>query len=133
MEMREISSQERTIMQTIWNAGDRRLTAREIENAMLALDGKERNISSVMTVLAKLADKGYLNPVKEFRKPTIFIPIISETEYKVFVTEGFVSSVHNGEFASFFSALVSSEKLTRNDIAQLRLLLDELHEEGRGE
>ena len=131
-DMREISAQERTIMRIIWNARDRYLTAREIENAMLALDGKERNISSLMTVLAKLVDKGYLNPVKEFRKSTIFIPVIGETEYKVFVTDGFMRSVHNGEFSSFLSALVNSEKYSRNDISKISQLLGVLDEEGRG-
>jgi len=133
MEMREITPQENTIMQIIWNAGNDYLTAREIESAMLALDGRERNISSLMTVLAKLADKGYLNPVKKFRKSTVFIPLVNELDYKAFVTERFMNNVHNGEFYSFVSALARNDKYTKSDIQQLRRQLEALCLEGQEE
>jgi len=131
--MQEITPQERTIMQIIWSAEDRYLTAREIDAAMLAMDGKERFISSLMTVLAKLADKGYLDPVKKFRKSTVFIPLLSELDYKAFVTEGFMNSVHNGEFSSFLSALVRNEKYNESDMQQLRRQLEALSAEGQVE
>ena len=124
MGFREITPQERTIMQIIWKAGDSYLTAREIDAAMLALDGKERYISSLMTVMAKLADKGYLDPIKKFRKSTVFVPLISELDYKAFVTESFMSSVHNGEFSSFLSALTRSDKYSKNDMRQLQQQLE---------
>ena len=44
------------IMQIVWEAGENYLTARDIKAEMLKQDGKERNISSLMSVLAKLAD-----------------------------------------------------------------------------
>jgi len=125
--MREISPQEKVIMQIIWNAGVDYLTARDIESALLAHDGKDRYISSLMTVLAKLADKGFLDPVKEFRKSTIFIPLISEAEYKVFTTKQFMDGIHNGDFASFVSALVGNEQYTEKDIDQLRRVLDQMN------
>ena len=118
--MREISPQEKVIMQIVWDAGDAYLTAREIGSAMLAQDGKERKISSLMSVLAKLADKGFLNPVKTFRKSTLFIPLVSEPEYKAFSTKQFIDVVHSGELASFASALLNNEQYTEKDIEALR-------------
>jgi len=122
--MKELSPQEVTIMQIVWNAEDDFMTAREIESAMHSLDGKERNISSLMTVLGKLADKGYLNPVKVFRKPTRYIPLIAEAEYKAFATEKFMDKVHNGEFSSFLSALVERKGYTKQEISEMREMLE---------
>jgi len=122
--MREISPQEKVIMHIVWDAGADYLTARDIEAAMLSLDGKERNLSSLMSVLAKLADKGFLDPVKTFRKSTVFIPLVSEAEYKAYSTKQFMDGVHSGEFASFVSALLNNDQYTEKDIEVLRGLLE---------
>ena len=129
--MREISPQEKTIMQIIWNAGDEYLTARDIESAMLVLDGKERNVASLMSILAKLADKGFLSPVKEFRKSTRYIPVINEAEYKAYVTRQFIEVIHGGEFASFVSALTDNGQYSAAEINQLRALLDTHKQRGK--
>lgn len=121
--MREISPQEKEIMQIVWNSGDDYLTAREIETALQAKDGKARNIASLMSVLAKLADKSFLDPVKKFRKSTIFVPLIGETEYKVFATKQFMDGTHGGEFASLASALVNNAEYSKKDIERLWRLL----------
>lgn len=126
--MQDITPQEKVLMQIIWNAGEQYLTAREIDMALLSLDGKERNLSSLMTVLAKLADKGYLDPVKKFRKSTYYVPIITEMEFKSHITKQFIDGLHNGDFASLVSALVDNEYYTQNDIEQLKLILEQKSE-----
>jgi len=124
--MNEITAQEKTIMGIVWKSGDDFLTAREIEAQMLFFDGKSRNISSLMSVLARLADKGYLSPVKKFRESTVYIPQISEAEYKTHATRRFLQDVHGGQFSSFVSSLIGTEQYTENEMEQLRLFLQHM-------
>ena len=123
--MHQISSQEQEIMKIIWGAGESRLTTRDIEARLASLDGKARNLSSLMSVIARLVDKGFLDPVKKFRQSTYFVAIIQESEYKSYVTAQFIDSVHLGRLSSFMSSLLDSRQYTQQDIDELRGILDE--------
>ncbi|MCL2125946.1 MAG: BlaI/MecI/CopY family transcriptional regulator [Oscillospiraceae bacterium] len=123
--MQQISAQEYQIMQAIWQSGeDGRVTTRDIEARLREHDGKSRNMSSLMTVIARLVDKGYIQPVKEFRHSTYFLPLILEAEYKTYATTEFVNNIHNGILSNLFTTLIGSGKYTKKDIDTLKAALD---------
>ena len=122
--MQQISAQEKEIMQIIWDTADSRLTARDIEARMAALDGKRRNLSSVMTVIARLVDKGFLEPVKKFRQSTYYVPLVQETEYKAHATKQFINAIHGGKLSGFVSMLLDSDQFTQQELEELRGMLD---------
>lgn len=126
--MKHISALEKAVMQIIWDSGENYPTLRGVCTALTAIDGTERNISSVMTIISRLADKGYLNPVKKFRKPTYFEPLVSETEYKAYMTEEFIDGVHRGQISSFVLSLLQNDRYAPDDIAKMRSLLDKAGE-----
>jgi len=122
--MQQISVQEKEIMQIIWDASDSRLTARDIEARMAALDGKRRNLSSVMTVIARLVDKGFLEPVKKFRQSTYYEALVREPEYKAYATKQFINTIHGGKLSGFVSMLLDSGQFTQQELEELRGMLD---------
>jgi len=126
--MQQISPQETEIMKIIWDAADVRMTTRDIEAHLSAIDGKKRNISSLMTVIARLVDKGFLNPVKKYRQSTYFEALIQESEYKAYATKQFIDGVHNGKLSSFVSALFDCGQYTQQDIEELRSILNQSRE-----
>ena len=123
--MQQISEQEQEIMRIIWEAGDSYMTARDIERRLFALDEKTRNLSSLMTVLARLVDKGFLKPEKKFRELTYFVPLVEEAEYKAYATRQFIRGIHKGRLTSFVSALLEGEQYTQQDIDELRNILEQ--------
>ena len=112
-------------MKIIWDAIDDKLTTRDIEARLAAIDGKRRNVSSLMTVIARLVDKGFLNPVKKFRESTYFEALIQETEYKLYATNLFISSIHCGKLSSLISTLLECDQFTELEIDELRKMLDQ--------
>lgn len=122
--MQQISPQERAIMQVVWDAKEAYPTTRDIEAALRSIDGIERSPSSVLTVIARLVDKGFLNPVKIFRKSIYFEPLITEDEYKIYVTKQFIDGVHRGKFSSLVSSFLEGDDYKQNDINELRELLN---------
>ena len=122
--MQHISAQEQEIMKIIWDAGDGQMTTRDIEERLNALDGKKRNMSSLMTVIARLIDKGFLEPVKKYRQSTYFLPVVREQEYKLYATRQFMSGIHRGRLSSFVSALLESDQYTEQDIEELRSIIE---------
>ena len=123
--MHQISPQEAEIMKIIWGAGDEKLTTRDIEAHLAAIDGKNRNISSLMTVLARLVDKGFLDPVKKFRQSIYYEAIVQEAEYKAYATKLFIDGIHSGKLSSFVSTLLDSGQYTQHDIDEMRNTLNQ--------
>ena len=125
--MQQVSAQEHEIMKIIWASGDNYLATRDIEAQLFALDGKKRNLSSVMTVIARLVDKGFLDPIKKFRQSTYFVPLVQEQEYKAYATKQFMNGIHGGKVSSFVSALVDDDRYTQRDLDELKAILDKLN------
>ena len=122
--MQQISPQEMEIMKIVWHAFDEKLTARDIEERLAAIDGKRRNLSSLMTVLARLIDKGFLDPIKKYRKSTYFEALVQENEYKAYATRQFMDIIHDGELTSFASAILSGSQYTQQSIDEMLDMID---------
>ena len=123
--MQQISAQEFVIMEAIWDAGEGYLTTRDIESRLFDFDGKKRNLSSLMTVIARLVEKGYLEPVKKYRRSTYFVPLIQEREYKIFATLQFIDSIHNGKLSEFMAVILDSGRYSQQDFDELHGVIDE--------
>jgi BlaI family penicillinase repressor len=122
--MQHLSFQENEIMKIIWGAVGEQITTRDIEARLAAKDGKNRNISSLMTVIARLVDKGFIDPVKKYRQSTYFMALIQETEYMAYASKQFIDRMHGGNLSSFVSTLLEADQCTQQDIEDLRNILD---------
>ena len=112
----KISDAEMEIMQKIWE-----LNSKVTVSDILKLFKTQKNWKSqtISTFLARLVDKNFLTK-ETIKKINYFSILITESEYKNLQTENFLQVIHGGSLKSFMASLVNGDKLTNNDIDQLK-------------
>ena len=86
--------------------------------------GRNWKPQTVLTLLVRLIDKGYLSSSKA-GKERIYAPIISSEEYLAIETENFLSRFHSSSVLSLMSMLYDGKKLSDQEIDELRTWLNE--------
>ncbi len=110
-----ITKAEMEIMQVIWESG-RRMSTKEIAEKL-----PDKKTTTILTLAGRLLEKGALHSVKLGRAHAYeYWAAISEQEYQKMQTQDFVRSIHKGSAKSLISALFQDEKLTSEDIEELR-------------
>lgn len=91
--------------------------------------GRERGwkIQTVVTLFARLTERGFLRVEKGSGRERLFYPIISREEYLRMETESFVERYHKNSFTSLLSAL-HREQLTEGDLDELSQWLENMKE-----
>ena len=90
------------------------------------LQGKRRwQLSTLMTALSRLADKGFLvcdrtGPVNRY------LPIITENDYRAGASGSFLSRFYHNSVRSLIATLYDNEMISESDIQELREYLDQL-------
>jgi len=82
-------------------------------------------LSTLMVSLDRLAAKGFVQCDRSTRS-NLCTAIVSESEYKSFESRSFLGRLHGNSVSRLVASLYSSNNLNDDDIAQLRLFLDEL-------
>jgi len=80
--------------------------------------------TTTYTVLKKLCNRGIL----QIQEGTI-TSLISKAEFYAIQSEKFVDETFNGSFPAFFNAFSSRKKLTAEEIAQVREMIDSFEAE----
>lgn len=117
----QISAAELDVMDVLWAKPG--LGASEVYDALG--DGKDWNIRTVKTFLARLVEKGALT-TKEDGRRYLYFPAIDEAGYKAAAAGQFVDRVFSGRAAPLVAYLADSRGLTADDIAELEKLLGDL-------
>lgn len=97
---------------------------------VLEIIRKKRKVAytTVMTVMRKLADKGYLE-FKEEGRSYLYSPCIPAAQVRGRLLSDMVASVFGGSRVAAVRTLVESESLSDEQIAELRALVDALGDE----
>lgn len=106
------------IMQELWKRG--RATAREITEALNAAEPIAH--STVQTLLRGLADKGAVTFEAEGRT-FIFQPLIAEDKFRKKATRDLLDRVFGGDVTSLVAHLLKHEKLSGNQVDEIRKLI----------
>lgn len=123
-EERNLSASETTIMKAIWDTGEDISIPDLIE--LLRTDyGKDYARTTVVTFLLKLSDKGF---VRTYRKGKLSYAhaMKSEAEYRTKLLNEETDYWFGGNVSNLFSALCSSRRLTKDEIGEIRSLLDDM-------
>lgn len=115
-----IGEAELEIMKAIWRAGEP-VNTQYISDAVEEKGWKRTTIS---TFLTRLVDKGALASEKR-GKLYYYTPLISKKEYRKSKTKNLISSLYNGSVKDFAVALFEEEKLSEEDIKELRAIFDD--------
>lgn len=122
--MKKLSEAEFEIMQALW-----RHNTPMTSNQLLDEMGTERNwkLASLMTVLARMAEKGAVYCDRSTRT-NYYTALVSEEEYKLTEGETFLEKLFHKSAKDFISAMYQGKKMSAEDIRELREYLDELEE-----
>ena len=122
--MKHLPDTELAVMKAIWACG---------ENVPRA--GMEKHLTeyhwsanTINTYLLRLAEKGFVTSRRE-GKSLLYTPLISRDEYLAYDSRRVLKSLYDGKPKNFLAALASNG-IDRQDVAELRALLDELSEGG---
>lgn len=114
-----ISDSEMEIMRLIWNSA-KPISAAEL---MKLLNAKNWKLTTLLTFLSRLTEKGFLT-VSKSQRTNLYAATVSFEAYKAMETEQFMKQIHGGSVKSLFAALATAEQLSEDDLKELKQLLE---------
>ena len=122
---KNLGEAELEIMQVIWDSAQP-VTSNYI---LKELRGRRKwQLSTLMTSLARLADKGFVSCDRSTGS-NLYTSVIAEDEYKAGASRHFLEKLYNNSIQNMIAALYNSQEMKSSDIEELRNFLDQLEEE----
>lgn len=122
--MKKLSEAEFEIMQILW-----RHNTPMTSNQLLQEIGNNRNwkLASLMTVLARMAEKGAVYCDRTTRT-NYYTALMSEEEYKLAEGTSLLEKIFHKSARDFIASLYQGKKMSAEDIQELRDYLNNLEE-----
>jgi len=114
-DMKKLPDAEFDIMQVVW-AHEPPITTSEIMK--LLGNDKKWKIQTVVTLMLRLVERGFLRSEKHGKERTYF-SLVSKEDYLKFETGNFMKQFHNNSFFNLVSTLYDDEAVTDADIDEL--------------
>lgn len=118
--IRKLPDRELEVMQAVW-AAPNPCNRAEIRSGLNS--SRELAETTLLTMLSRLAEKGFLKIHKEGRS-SVYAPLISREDYLASQSSRFFRKLCGGSISSLANALCSSG-LTKEELDELRRLLEE--------
>ena len=119
-EIKRLPESELEIMQIIWKKS---APVSRVDIAQALQETHPQAPTTILTLLTRLCEKGFLSLKKEGRS-NLYEPLITEKEYLAAESRSFLDRVFHGSVASFATALCDSG-VTKEELEELRRLLEE--------
>ncbi|EQF27008.1 penicillinase repressor family protein [Clostridioides difficile CD160] len=119
--VQQLSDAELEIMKIIWANNEPVLFAFLLDE--LTSLGKTWQKNTLITLLSRLMDKGYLK-AKKLGRRNEYTPLISEAEYQTSQTKKLLDKVYEGNVKGLVSNLIQSDLLTDEEYDELKELLE---------
>ncbi|MFD0714020.1 BlaI/MecI/CopY family transcriptional regulator [Paenibacillus sp. GCM10027626] len=119
--MKKLPDAEFEIMKAVWSH-EPPLTTNEIIAGLES--GNSWKPQTVLTLLVRLTERGFLRSEKKGKERTYF-PLITEEEYLQFETGNFIEKFHQNSFLSLVNTLYKGRKLDDGDLDDLMRWLKE--------
>lgn len=117
--IRRLPDAELEVMQAVW-ACQAPVFRADID--AILQDTHPMALTTLLTVLTRLAEKGFIQIQKEGRSAR-YVPLVARQDYLAQQSKRFVDKVCGGSLPAFAAALCDSG-LTKEELAQLRDLLE---------
>lgn len=117
--MKELSGAEWNLMESLWEYSPK--VGSQIVSDMAARTGWSR--STTLTMLRRMTEKGLI-ACEDSGQMKTYAPLIEREEAVRKETESFLNRVYNGSISLLVSGFVDRQKLTEQEIAELRQLLE---------
>ncbi len=123
--MKKLSEREFEIMEVLWKKGSAMTSGEILEGCNGSIDWK---LSSLMTVLARMAEKGYVDCDRSTRT-NYYTATVTEDEYKTLESENLLHKLFDKSATKFIAGLCKNNKISREEIKRLRKYLDSIEKE----
>ncbi len=119
-QFRQLPDAELAVMQVLWD-----LDAPAPRSAVEARVAEIRPMAqtTLLTLLTRLSEKGFVKIEKQGRS-SVYTPLVAREAYQARQSRHFLDKVFGGSMSAFASALTASG-LSREDLDELRRLLEE--------
>jgi predicted transcriptional regulator len=123
-----VSDAELEVLKVLWDCGEG--TVRDIE-AQLRRRKRRWAYNTVLTLLSRLRSKGHVESDSTDTAAHVFRPVITREQLLTAGLCALADRVCDGTTSPLVRAFVQGRRLSSQDIAELRELLDELERKGR--
>lgn len=114
--MQQISESELVLMKIIWKNGGTALYSHIMEE--LEKDKNEWKKNTVLTLLSRLVEKGFLKTAKIGRRNE-YKAVIAEWEYQAAQTQNFLDRVYEGNVGGLVSTLLQQDILSEEEMEEI--------------
>lgn len=121
--MKEVSGAEWNIMESLWAYSPK--VGSQIVSDMVERTGWSR--STTLTMLRRMTEKGLIACEDNGQMKT-YSPLVPREDAVKSETESFLNRVYNGSISMLVSAFADRNRLSKNEIEELRKILDEAEE-----
>lgn len=117
--MKRLPDSEFMVLKTIWGLQEPITSARIMEHMDNDKDWKPQTL---LTILARLSEKGFLDSVRVGRERH-YTALVSEEEYLAVETGDFIRRFQGKSLGNLFKSLFDSQQLSDDDLDDIRQLL----------
>lgn len=118
--VKRLPDSELEVMKALWVSGPD-TTRAQLEQSLAPLGLASNTIN---TYLTRLQEKGFVS-AKRDGKLNRYTPLVSQEDYRAFDSRSILSKLYDGSPSNFVAALAKGG-IAKEDVDQLRSLLDEL-------
>jgi len=122
----QISEAESAVMEVLWQ--QQPLAAEDVVAALA--DSRQWQEATIKTLLNRLLKKGAIRATKDGRR-YLYAPVLQRQAWMLGESQGLLERLFDGRVAPLVAHFSEHRKLSRNDIAELRKLLEDLDDERR--
>lgn len=115
--IQKMSDTELELMEVIWDFNRPVITNDLLQ--IFAEKGKAWKSQTISTFLARLVEKEFLKSTKNGRSNT-YLPCLSRDDYRLMETENILNGIYQGSVKNMLSALYDGDKLSDDDITELK-------------
>lgn len=119
----QISEAESMVMDVLWRRSP--LAAEEVVAALA--ERQDWQEATIKTLLNRLLNKGAIEAVKDGRR-YLYTPVLRREDWVLGESEGLLSRLFDGRVAPLVAHFSQHRKLSAEDIAELRRLVDSLED-----
>ena len=118
--LRRLPDSELEVMQVLWSLSAP-VARSAVETALAETHPMAQ--TTVLTLLSRLADKGFI-AVEKAGRSSVYTPLVEQRDYLASQSSRFYEKLCGGSVSAFAAALCDSG-LSREELAELRRLLEE--------
>ncbi|MCI9198616.1 MAG: BlaI/MecI/CopY family transcriptional regulator [Lachnospiraceae bacterium] len=117
--LQQVSDYELELLKIIWAGNGAQAMYAEIMDA-LEKKGLSRTKNTVITLLSRLVNKGFLK-VQKIGRRNQYIAIVSEEQYREAQTQSLLDSVYEGDAKGLVCTLIQGSMLSPEEYEELKM------------